>query len=318
MDLPNKKVKKIKVCPNCGEENASNRLVCIKCGDRNLARVNATFPKAYKDSLNLEVANNSEQDVNKENNQDSELKTVNSQENTSNNASPQDVSLVSNSNQSHEASNDNSSINTNNSNKQQVVANEEVVTSSKSEVETKYVLVCPRCKVENSAIAKKCSCGMSLRGVTRSISAKSAKAEYQAKVQQQQQQEEQQRIAEQAAKDAEIIRITEVTLKDNLGRDLYTLKNNECIEVGREQVLNHFLQGHNCVSRRHAKISLQQNKLVIEDLESKNGTYINNQPIKPNTPTELKPRDEVTLGGQKLTYKNQEYEDKIFSFWVDF
>lgn len=48
------------------------------------------------------------------------------------------------------------------------------------------------------------------------------------------------------------------------------------------------------VSRKHAKLSLQNSAYVIQDLGSTNGTFINGQRI--STPQELKPGDTVTLG----------------------
>jgi pSer/pThr/pTyr-binding forkhead associated (FHA) protein len=48
------------------------------------------------------------------------------------------------------------------------------------------------------------------------------------------------------------------------------------------------------VSRKHAKLTLQNSAYVIQDLGSTNGTFINGQRI--TTTQELKPGDTVTLG----------------------
>ena len=50
------------------------------------------------------------------------------------------------------------------------------------------------------------------------------------------------------------------------------------------------------VSRRHARISLNGNEAYVEDLESSNGTFINNQQVPPRTPQRLRPGDELRLG----------------------
>ncbi len=50
------------------------------------------------------------------------------------------------------------------------------------------------------------------------------------------------------------------------------------------------------VSRRHARISLDGEAAYIEDLESANGTFINDQRVQPRKPHHLKPTDELRLG----------------------
>jgi DNA-binding winged helix-turn-helix (wHTH) protein len=51
---------------------------------------------------------------------------------------------------------------------------------------------------------------------------------------------------------------------------------------------------HASVSRRHARIVLTGNVAVLEDLESRNGTFVNGQRIK--SPTELRDGDVIGLG----------------------
>lgn len=50
------------------------------------------------------------------------------------------------------------------------------------------------------------------------------------------------------------------------------------------------------VSRRHARISLIDDVAFVEDLESANGTFINDQRLQPRTPTRLQASDELRLG----------------------
>jgi pSer/pThr/pTyr-binding forkhead associated (FHA) protein len=47
------------------------------------------------------------------------------------------------------------------------------------------------------------------------------------------------------------------------------------------------------VSRKHCEISIEQNKLMIRDLHSKNGTIVNGQPIED---AHLNPGDQITFG----------------------
>jgi predicted component of type VI protein secretion system len=66
------------------------------------------------------------------------------------------------------------------------------------------------------------------------------------------------------------------------------------VEVGREPGMQLLLDEDSQVSRRHARISAQGGSVVVEDLGSTNGTYVNDQPI--STPRSLKPGDKVRVG----------------------
>ena len=51
------------------------------------------------------------------------------------------------------------------------------------------------------------------------------------------------------------------------------------------------------VSRGHARITIKENEVILEDLKSKNGTQVMGQPI--TRPTALKDGDEVEFGHVK-------------------
>lgn len=55
--------------------------------------------------------------------------------------------------------------------------------------------------------------------------------------------------------------------------------------------------GHDSgVSRRHARVSVIEANAYIEDLDSANGTFINDQRLTPRTPYRIQPSDELRLG----------------------
>lgn len=56
------------------------------------------------------------------------------------------------------------------------------------------------------------------------------------------------------------------------------------------------------VSRRHARIILQGNQVLIEDLNSTNHTYVNQQKLTPGQPHPLNNGDEIRLGRVKLNF----------------
>src|SRR4051812_25053700 len=66
------------------------------------------------------------------------------------------------------------------------------------------------------------------------------------------------------------------------------------VDIGREPSLPLHLDTDTQVSRRHARISVQNGQVVVEDLGSTNGTYVNDQPI--GSPRALTPGDKVRIG----------------------
>jgi predicted component of type VI protein secretion system len=66
------------------------------------------------------------------------------------------------------------------------------------------------------------------------------------------------------------------------------------VDVGREPNLPLHLDEDTQVSRRHARIAQQGGQVVVEDLGSTNGTYVNDQPI--SSPRALNPGDKVRIG----------------------
>jgi DNA-binding winged helix-turn-helix (wHTH) protein len=55
------------------------------------------------------------------------------------------------------------------------------------------------------------------------------------------------------------------------------------------------------VSRRHARIRVQGDRAALEDLGSKNGTYVGEERIE--GPTDLADRDEIWIGSEVLTFR---------------
>jgi predicted component of type VI protein secretion system len=66
------------------------------------------------------------------------------------------------------------------------------------------------------------------------------------------------------------------------------------VDIGREPSLPLHLEEDTQVSRRHARIAVQGGTVVVEDLGSTNGTYVNEQPI--SAPRSLSPGDKVRVG----------------------
>jgi DNA-binding winged helix-turn-helix (wHTH) protein len=58
---------------------------------------------------------------------------------------------------------------------------------------------------------------------------------------------------------------------------------------------------HPSVSRRHACISVTGGEATVEDLDSKNGTSVNGQPV--TSPVVLKDLDRIRVGSARLVYR---------------
>ena len=94
------------------------------------------------------------------------------------------------------------------------------------------------------------------------------------------------------------------------GRLLLHLTEQTCgIVLGRLEVGGDFapdldlapFDGQNAgVSRRHAALVQYNERLHLIDLDSANGTFINNRRVPPNQPVRLKDSDSVHLGSLRL------------------
>ena len=82
----------------------------------------------------------------------------------------------------------------------------------------------------------------------------------------------------------------------------FPLRSNREIVIGRSSDLDMVLV-EDMVSRKHAKISWHNDSLVIEDLGSTNGTFVNESPLAPRTPTLLNDRTTIRVGNVKLFFR---------------
>lgn len=75
----------------------------------------------------------------------------------------------------------------------------------------------------------------------------------------------------------------------------------DVVTVGRSRECDIHLEDLN-VSRRHCQVRKGEGGYVLEDLQSKNGTYVNGAPVQRWV---LSDGDLVIVGDQKLLYKLQ-------------
>jgi pSer/pThr/pTyr-binding forkhead associated (FHA) protein len=64
------------------------------------------------------------------------------------------------------------------------------------------------------------------------------------------------------------------------------------------------------VSRKHARIFIQGIQVFIEDLNSTNYTYVNQQKLAPEHPHQLNDGDEIRLGRVKLDFYTERMKAK--------
>jgi hypothetical protein len=74
----------------------------------------------------------------------------------------------------------------------------------------------------------------------------------------------------------------------------------EIMIAGRSSQSDIILESGKC-SRTHALIRLEGNALVLMDLRSKNGTFINHQRLDPNAAVRLRAGDEIRFGDQNFS-----------------
>lgn len=177
--------------------------------------------------------------------------------------------------------------------------------------------VCPACGTHNDPIMLECvDCGSDLSGV--------------AVVDEKTELKQKESVAEPVGQQKQLIRLCECGTKNqvqarkctNCGEDisdivptedvteeklrfvLATLDGEYAFEVeqqltiiGRECEMKDYLERKPYVSRKHAELIIDDDKLFIKNLSGTNFTYVNNEKIPANENTELHDGDEVGLGG---------------------
>lgn len=137
-------------------------------------------------------------------------------------------------------------------------------------VEEKYVRVCD-CGCINSATAKKCvGCGEDISDIAPILQSENSACKY------------------------------VMTSLD--GGYAYEIKDGIAI-LGRENEMKEYLADKVYVSRQHAKIMKEDDKVYIENLSNTNFTFVNNQKI--DEKTELYIDDEIGLGGNETNGSRQ-------------
>lgn len=95
---------------------------------------------------------------------------------------------------------------------------------------------------------------------------------------------------------------TTFILSSTDGQYAYKLTSDEII-IGRENVMSEYLSVKSYVSRSHARLSIINGELFIENMSNTNFTYVNNQKITEKT--RLNDGDEIGLGGTNINGKSQ-------------
>ena len=89
-----------------------------------------------------------------------------------------------------------------------------------------------------------------------------------------------------------------VVISDSSGTEIkHQIKTSECI-LGRGEDSDIIINDPE-VSRKHSAIDIYENKFVIRDLESTNGTYLNDTRIKEDL---LKEGDRIRIGNTLITF----------------
>ncbi len=78
-----------------------------------------------------------------------------------------------------------------------------------------------------------------------------------------------------------------------------------CATIGREGHCDIQLSESNGVSRVHAQVFVIDGEVVVEDLASRNGTFVNAKVLRGNRQTTLKHGDVITIGKYRLKLANR-------------
>ena len=140
-----------------------------------------------------------------------------------------------------------------------------------SQSQAEYVRVCD-CGCVNSATAKKCAdCGEDISDIAPTMSMQRNECTF--------------------------------VMASLDGTFVFEIKEGEAL-IGREHEMKEYLMSKPYVSRQHAKLIKEADKIFIENLSGTNFTFVNNKRIVERT--ELKLNDEIGLGGNEVTGKRQD------------
>ncbi|MEE1526802.1 MAG: FHA domain-containing protein [Blautia sp.] len=150
-------------------------------------------------------------------------------------------------------------------------AKRDVQESEVSKPQEEYVRICD-CGAVNSATAKKCTeCGEDISDIAPTLN-------------------------EQRSECAFVMASVD-------GTYVFEIKDGEAL-IGREHEMKEYLMSKPYVSRQHAKLIKEADKVFIENLSGTNYTFVNNQRIVERI--ELKLDDEIGLGGNEVNGKRQD------------
>jgi pSer/pThr/pTyr-binding forkhead associated (FHA) protein len=87
--------------------------------------------------------------------------------------------------------------------------------------------------------------------------------------------------------------------------------NNENIRVNKQEFVigkerskvNYYIPDNSTISRKHAKITMQDGQYYITDLNTTNYTYINGKKIPTNTETPIHTGDIIKLSDEEFEFK---------------
>lgn len=143
--------------------------------------------------------------------------------------------------------------------------------SDVSKVQEEYVRICD-CGAVNSATAKKCvECGEDISDIAPTLNEQRNECTF--------------------------------VMASLDGTYVFEIKEGEVV-IGREHEMKEYLMSKPYVSRKHAKLIKEADKVFVENLSGTNYTFVNNQRIAERT--ELKLDDEIGLGGNEVNGKRQD------------
>ena len=92
-------------------------------------------------------------------------------------------------------------------------------------------------------------------------------------------------------------------LKDKMGNEQSEAEFNRQMALLKNPHvdLSSFYAHERGVSRKHARISINNMRLTVADLGSTNGTFVNNEKLDPNVEYPIKAGDELRLGFLSIT-----------------
>ncbi|MBQ9008490.1 MAG: FHA domain-containing protein [Clostridia bacterium] len=188
----------------------------------------------------------------------------------------------------------------------EIHVSDEAFAPQRTETSVRMVRICEACHAQNPPSARKCRCGEDISDISPVPESSVPGAQAAPEVASPYREQMERPVRETWTAPAAPVQVSpkNYMLSSLDGDLLYQISEGETV-LGREAELADYLEKRLYVSRRHAALRLEGDRLTIENLRATNMTFVNNRSLGDQA-VELHEGDEIGLGGNSVGGSRQD------------